>query len=45
MVAHAAYEVGSDAPLYEPPLTVTPLEPIVVKTADDRLQRQVGHRL
>ena len=32
MVTDVAYEVGSDAPLYEPPLSVTSLEPIVVTT-------------
>jgi len=45
MVAHVAYEVGSDAPLHEPPLSLAPLEAIVVPTADDRLQSQAGQRL
>ena len=34
MVAHVAYEVGSDAPLYETPLSVVPLEAVVVATTD-----------
>ena len=42
MVAHVAYEVGSDAPLHEAPLSVAPLEAVVVPTADDRLQNQAG---
>ena len=45
MVAHVAYEVGSDAPLHETPFSVAPLEAVVVPPTDDRLQREVGQRL
>ncbi len=45
MAAHVAYEVGSDAPLGEAPLSIAPLEAVVVPTADDGLQGQVRQRL
>jgi hypothetical protein len=45
MAAHVADEIGSDAPLYEAPLPVAALEAVVVSTADDGLQSQVGQRL
>jgi len=45
MAAHVAHEVGSDAPLYETPLSVAPLEAVVVPTTDDGLQSQVRQRL
>ena len=38
VAAHVAYEVGSDAPLHETPLSVAALEAVVVPTADDGLQ-------
>ena len=45
MAAHVADQIGSDVPLYEAPLPVAALEAIVVPTADDGLQSQIGHRL
>jgi hypothetical protein len=45
MAAHVADEVGSDAPLYEMPLSVGSLEAVVVLTSDDGLERQTGRRL
>ena len=45
MTAHVPDEVGSDAPLYETPLSVGPLEAVVVPTTDDGLERQAGRRL
>ena len=38
MAADVADEVGADAPLDEMPLSVPPLEAVVVPTADDGLQ-------
>jgi hypothetical protein len=45
MAAHVADKIGVDAPLYESPLPVVALEAVVVPTADDGLQSQVGQRL
>jgi hypothetical protein len=45
MVAYVADEVGSDTPLYEAPVSVVPLEAVVVPTTDDGLERQVRQRL
>ncbi len=45
MAAHVPDEVGSDAPLYETPHSIGPLEAVVVPTTDDGLERQAGHRL
>jgi hypothetical protein len=45
MAAHVAYEIGSDAPLHEAPLPVAALEAVLVATANDGLQSQVGQRL
>jgi hypothetical protein len=45
MATHVADEIGSDAPLDEAPPPVAALEAVVVSTADDGLQSQVGHRL
>ena len=45
MAAHVAYEVGSDPPLHEAPLSFAALEAVVIPTADDRVQRQVRQRL
>src|SRR5437764_10085292 len=45
MAAHVADEIRLDAPLHETPVPLVPLEAVVVPTADDWLQRQVGQRL
>src|ERR1700756_4585499 len=45
MAAHVADEVGSDAPLYETPLSVGLLEAVVVPTTDDGSELQAGRRL
>jgi hypothetical protein len=45
MAAHVADQIGSDAPLHEAPLPVATREAVLVPTAYDRLQNQVGQRL
>ena len=41
MAAHVAYEICSDASLYEAPLSIVPLEAVVVP-ADDLLAKNIS---
>ncbi|MEU5299303.1 hypothetical protein ACH4YO_01590 [Streptomyces noursei] len=45
MAAHVADQVDADLTLHEAPPSSTALEAVVVPTAGDGLQRQVGQRL